>query len=101
MIFICLQIVLASSHEGLLEAYHRQWLIYRQGVHYLNILYLYLNTQHIKKHKYSEADLSYGCIDPSEQMLEIGELGLHLWKVNMIEPLKDNLVRLLLDSIEA
>jgi len=62
---------------------------------------MYLNTQHIKKHKYSEADLSYGCVDTNEQMLEIGELGLHLWKVNMIEPLKENLVRLLLEAIEA
>ncbi len=73
----------------------------KPGVNFLNILYMYLNTQHIKKHKYSEADLSYGCVDTNEQMLEIGELGLHLWKVNVIEPLKENLVRLLLESIEA
>ncbi len=72
----------------------------KSGVNFLNILYMYLNTQHIKKHKYSEADLSYGCVDTNEQMLEIGELGLHLWKVNVIEPLKENLVRLLLESIE-
>ncbi|XP_054166315.1 cullin-2-like isoform X2 [Oppia nitens] len=92
--------VVKSSHEELLSAYHQQWLIYREGVTYLNILYMYLNTQHIKKHKYTEADLSYGCVDASEQMLEIGELGLHLWRVNMIEPLKESLVQLLLEAIE-
>ena len=74
--------------------------MYREGVNYLNILYMYLNTQHIKKHKFSEADLSYGCVDSNEQMLEIGELGLHLWKVNMIEPLQVSLVNLLLEAIE-
>lgn len=63
-------------------------------------LYQYLNIQHIKKHKFSEADISFGCVESQEQLLEIGELGLHLWKVNMIEPLKESLVRLVLEAIE-
>ena len=42
----------------------------------------YLNNQHIKKQKMSEAELNYGSlsIEHSEQMKEIGELGLDTWK---------------------
>lgn len=36
----------------------------------------YLNSQHIQKQKFSDADLTYGSMqmDVSEQLLEIGEL---------------------------
>lgn len=42
----------------------------------------YLNNQHIRKQKMSDAELTYGSlsIDHSEQMKEIGELGLETWK---------------------
>ncbi|XP_076327537.1 cullin-2-like isoform X2 [Tachypleus tridentatus] len=93
--------LVASSEEGLLGAYHKHWLQYSQGVNYLNKLYMYLNTQHIRKQKFSDADLIYGCLEPADQMLEIGELGLDLWKRNMIEPLKDSLVNLLLEAIRS
>jgi hypothetical protein len=37
----------------------------------------------------SDAELTYGSlsVDATEQMKEIGELGLHIWKTQMIEPL--------------
>ena len=65
------------------------------------MLYSYLNNQHIRKQKISEAELNYGSlvIDHAETMKEIGELGLDIWRRQMIEPLKDELVRLLLDGI--
>ncbi|QQP57028.1 Cullinlike [Caligus rogercresseyi] len=49
----------------------------------------------------SDAELTYGSlsINPSEQMKEIGELGLDIWRRKMIEPVQDELVRLLLDGI--
>ncbi|RWS10417.1 cullin-2-like protein [Dinothrombium tinctorium] len=90
----------ATGEDNLLVDYHKQWLVYRDGVNYLNKLYWYLNQQHIKKQKFSDADLSYGCVEVSEQKLEIWELGLHIWRKNMIEPLRDNLIRLLLAAIE-
>lgn len=113
--------MVASAREGgnLLQSYHNYWHVYRNGVDYLNKLYMYLNTQHIKvrwqmhfrtkvtgaqlptqKQKCTEADMSYGCIELSDQKLEIGELGLHLWRKNMIEPLQEQLVKLLLEAIE-
>ncbi|XP_064456504.1 cullin-2-like [Ornithodoros turicata] len=92
---------LVVNNDDLLAAYYTHWLQYSQGVDYLNKLYMYLNTQHIKKNKLSEADLSYGSVEPTEQLLEVGELGLDLWRRNMIEPLRTNLVSLLLDAIEA
>lgn len=84
----------------LLKQYHQRWNNYRKGVTYLNELYLYMNTQHIKKKKFTDPDLSYGNIKINEQKLEIRELGLYYWEKNMIEPLKYKLVNLLLDSIE-
>ena len=65
------------------------------------MLYSYLNNQHIRKQKISEAELNYGSlvIDHAETMKEIGELGLDIWRRQMIEPLRPELVRLLLDGI--
>ena len=65
-------------------------------------LYLYLNTQHIKKQKLSDAELTYGSlsVEATEQMKEIGELGLHIWKTQMIEPLEKDLVGQLLEGIK-
>ena len=85
--------------SSLLQTYHSNWLVYREGVNYLNKLFMYLNSQHVKKQKVTEADVTYGLYDISEHLLEIGELGLHLWKSNMIEPLQTQLVQLLLDKI--
>lgn len=97
------KVVMSKGEENLLSNYHRYWFQYSKGTEYLNKLYSYLNTQHIKKQKLSEADLNYGALglELHEQMLEIGELGLDLWKKNMIEPLKDVLVNLLLDFIKS
>ena len=42
----------------------------------------YLNNQHIRKQKISDAELNYGSLslDHTETMKEIGELGLEIWK---------------------
>lgn len=64
-------------------------------------MFRYLNQQHIKTQKLSEADITYGAYtpDPAEQ-LEIGELGMEIWKEHMIEPLREELIKLLLEVIE-
>ena len=49
-----------DDKSDLLSAYHRAWTEYSQGIYYLHSLYLYLNQQHIKKQKLSEAELIYG-----------------------------------------
>lgn len=90
---------LVVSGDDLLAGYYKHWLQYSQGIDYLNKLYMYLNTQHIKKHKLSEADLSYGSAEPAEQLLEVGELGLDLWRRNMVQPLRPTLVSLLLQAL--
>nr|CAG4646060.1 EOG090X01NX [Macrothrix elegans] len=90
----------STNEEQLLTVYYNLWLQYSQGIDYLHKLYIYLNTQHIKKQKASDAEVLYGILpEPPEQMKEIGELGLDLWKKHMIEPLKDVLLRLLLEAI--
>ncbi|KAF4533341.1 hypothetical protein B566_EDAN002738 [Ephemera danica] len=96
-----LEKVQSTSGSNLLKCYYDAWNIYSEGVKYLHRLYLYLNQQHIKKQKLSEADIIFGSMtqDAQEQM-EIGELGLDIWKKNMIEPLKESLVSLLLVGIQ-
>lgn len=87
--------------HNLLHRYHEVWLEYSKGVEYLNYLYLYLNQQHIKKQKLSEVEVVYGCItqDVYEQ-LEIGELGLDIWRQYMIEKISETLVKQLLEGIK-
>lgn len=36
----------------------------------------------------------------NERLMEINELGAYLWKVQVILPLKDNIVKLLLQAID-
>ncbi|XP_069703724.1 cullin-2 isoform X1 [Periplaneta americana] len=95
-----LEKVRANGEANLLKSYHQAWVEYSTGIGYLHRLYLYLNQQHIKKQKLSEAEIIYGNLTPdAQEQMEIGELGLEIWKRNMVEPLKENLVNLLLEGI--
>uniref|UniRef100_A0A0K8SH59 Cullin-2 n=3 Tax=Lygus hesperus TaxID=30085 RepID=A0A0K8SH59_LYGHE len=95
-----LEKVVISGEANLLRNYYQAWTEYSQGINYLHRLYSYLNQQHIKKQKLSEAEIIYGNVTPDdEEQMEIGELGLEIWKRNMIEPLQSSLVKLLLEGI--
>ena len=91
-----------AGEKNLLSSYHESWKQFSRGIDYLHKLYLYLNTQHIKKQKLSDAELTYGSlsVEATEQMKEIGELGLHIWKTQMIDPLQKDLVGQLLEGIK-
>lgn len=88
--------------DNLLAAYHKHWQQYSQGSIYLNQLFGYLNTTYIKKQKLSDADLAYGPFnyETNDQKLEIGELCLDIWKRHMIEPLRKQLIVLILQEIQ-
>lgn len=94
-----------QGEVGLLQAYHKAWNEYSQGINYLHRLYLYLNQQHIKKQKLTEAEIIYGSASTNsaeyQEQMEIGELGLDIWKKKMITPLRKSLVSLLLEGIHA
>ncbi|XP_057320792.1 cullin-2 [Microplitis mediator] len=94
-----------QGETGLLQAYHKAWKEYSQGINYLHRLYLYLNQQHIKKQKLTEAEIIYGSSSTNspeyQEQMEIGELGLDIWKKRMITPLCKSLVTLLLEGIHA
>lgn len=62
--------------------------------------YRYLNQQHIKKQKISEAEIVYGNLSAeSQEQMEIGELGLDIWRVCMIQSLGEEIVKQVLDGI--
>ncbi|XP_055599572.1 cullin-2 [Uranotaenia lowii] len=91
----------SSEPYGLLKRYYDAWVEYSKGVEYLNYLYLYLNQQHIKKQKLSEVEVVYGCVGhDSYEQLEVGELGLDIWRQHMIECLGSSLVQQLLEGIK-
>lgn len=89
----------------LLQRYYVAWTEYSKGVEFLNYLYLYLNQQHIKKQKLTDPEFVYGNNTPIvaeiQEQMEIGDLGLDIWRVHMIEELRETLVRQLLDAIRA
>ncbi|WAQ93638.1 CUL2-like protein [Mya arenaria] len=95
------QSVLDCNEENLLTVYQRHWDQYSQGASFLNQLYGYLNSTFIKKQKYSDADINYGgfAVELTDQMLEIGELALDTWKKFMIEPIKEQILVLILNEI--
>lgn len=90
-----------DGESELIKNYYNYWSQYSKGVGYLHILYQYLNQQHIKTQKLSDAEIIYGSPDPmgGEQM-EIGELALEVWRAGMIAPLGHRLVKLLLEAID-
>ncbi|XP_014214129.1 cullin-2 [Copidosoma floridanum] len=94
-----------QGENGLLQAYYQAWEEYSQGISYLHQLYLFFNQQHIKKQRLNEAEIFYGTSSTNspecQEQKEIGELGLYIWKKKMIESLKDCLVTLLLEGINA
>lgn len=91
----------SSSSSSLLLRYYNAWSEYSLGLQYLNLLYKYLNTQHIRKQKMSEVE-SFGIIpNDNHDRMEIGELGLDIWRVSMIESLGEELVKQILEGIQA
>ena len=65
-----------NSDEKLLNLYHTYWLEYSRGSEYLNNLFIYLNTQYVKKNVFNDADVQFGTsnIDSSEHIMDIGEV---------------------------
>lgn len=90
-----------EGESSLVKSYYYYWSQYSLGSQYLHSLYLYLNQQHIKTQKMSDAEIIYGSPDTSAgEQIEIGELALEVWQSGMIAPLGQKLVKLLLEAIE-
>lgn len=89
-----------DGEQYLVKNYFLYWSQYSEGSQYLHSLYLYLNQQHIKTQKLSDAEIIYGSSDSSGgDQMEIGELALEVWTRGMIAPLGGRLVKLLLEAI--
>lgn len=83
-----------SGDQNLLNSYFSAWTEYSQGINYMHRLYLYLNQQHIKKQKLTEAEIIYGNFNEEvQEKMEIGELGLDIWRRRMIEPIRKKFSR--------
>ncbi|KAJ8964886.1 hypothetical protein NQ314_004546 [Rhamnusium bicolor] len=84
-----------EGEQNLVKNYFLYWSQYSVGSQYLHSLYLYLNQQHIRTQKLSDAEIIYGSSDSSS-----GELALEVWQSGMIAPLGQRLVKLLLEAID-
>ncbi|CAJ0582495.1 unnamed protein product, partial [Mesorhabditis spiculigera] len=84
----------------LLEAYHKAWIVFIDGIRYLNMLFRYLNNQFMKERKQGTgAESVYRRMAVQDQYLAIGNLGLVVWKKTLLLPIKDRLLNLLLQAI--
>ncbi|CAG9576899.1 unnamed protein product [Danaus chrysippus] len=87
--------------------YVSAWREYSQGVGYLNSLYSYLNLQHVKRQKVSDAEIIYGssatvsCPEHDSRQLEVGELGLVTWERVLVQPLSGALSSRIVSALEA
>lgn len=90
-------------NDSLLQRYYAAWVEYSQGVEYLNYLYQYLNQQHIKRNRFTaEVEFNYGSLaNENQELMEIGELGLDIWRGCMIQSLGQEIVKQILDAIHA
>ncbi|CAF0772886.1 unnamed protein product [Brachionus calyciflorus] len=93
--------LIENPDEQLLILYYQYWNEFSKGAEYLNNLFNYLNTQYVRKTSNSDADIQFGTSsDSNELKMDIGEMSLDCWRKYMIEPLKDKLIKLILDGIE-
>lgn len=84
----------------MLANYFNHWVTFKSAADYLNSLFHYLNTQHLRKiKKPMQADISNESV--CQPGLEVGDLCLYLWNHDMILQLKLHLVNLLMHEIEA
>ncbi|UJR20964.1 hypothetical protein I4U23_024070 [Adineta vaga] len=92
-----------ESEQNLLSIYFKYWTEYNTGATYLDTLYLHLNNLLVKKRPMIDREnymLTAHFLELDEHIfIEIGELALESWIKVIIEPLKDRLVRLLLEQI--
>ncbi|XP_047038664.1 cullin-2 [Helicoverpa zea] len=96
-----------DHNDGLLTRYVTAWREYSQGVAYLNSLYSYLNLQHVKRQKVSDAEIIYGssatvtCPEHDARQLEVGELGLEIWERVLVKPLASALTGRIVNALAA
>ncbi|XP_071958139.1 cullin-2-like [Antedon mediterranea] len=89
-----------DTDENMLVNYQKTWERFSEGSSYLDQLYRYLNQQYIKKQRLSEADVQYGfALETNEQLMDIGELALDIWRKQMIKPLQQQLLHLTFKEI--
>ncbi|KPJ17379.1 Cullin-2 [Papilio machaon] len=97
----------SDYNDGLLTRYVAAWREYSQGVAYLNSLYSYLNLQHVKKQKVSDAEIIYGssatvsCPEHDSRQLEVGELGLVTWERILVQSLSAGLTARIVAALSA
>ncbi|XP_063236841.1 cullin-2-like [Bacillus rossius redtenbacheri] len=92
--------IMESSRDELVTIYYSTWLKYSLGVRHLHCLFLYLNLHYVRSQSCSRVHFLHDEIaEYNPECMEIGELGLVLWKKEVITTLKDTLKELLLDGI--
>ncbi|XP_025190346.1 cullin-2-like [Melanaphis sacchari] len=96
-----LHIVQTENGWNLLQMYYMYWQQYSQCIKHLNSLYRYFNTHNMQRHGWNGNELMYRNIGLTDTIyMEIKELGLDVWKCNMILPLKDSISKLILVEID-
>lgn len=90
-------LVSSVDTQNLLSSYHNYWLTYKSAAEYLDKLFSYLNTQHLRRTKKPMQSETDQVCHPG---LEVKNLCFYLWEQDMITPLKEQMVYLLMKEIE-
>lgn len=91
--------IASDDSQNLTTNYHNHWVVYRSAAEYLDKLFNYLNTHHLKRiKKPMQAEVNNESV--CQPGLEVKDLCLYLWNQEMILPLKQQLVYLLMHEIE-
>lgn len=90
----------SGDTRNLLSSYYDRWITFKAAASYFDSLFHYLNAEHLKKiKKPMRADVSNESV--CQPGLEIKDLCLYLWNQEMIAPLRQQLVHLLMNEIDA
>lgn len=83
--------------QNFLANYFKHWISFKSATGYLDNLFSYLNTQHLKKNR-KTFDNEKG--DDKEPILEIKDLCIYIWQHKIIVPSTKQLVDLLMEAIK-
>lgn len=72
-----------DGEQNLIKNYFLYWSQYSVGSRYLHSLYLYLNQQHIRLQKLSDAEIIYGSSDSSSSMYNFQISRLSIQSIEM------------------
>lgn len=91
--------IFMHSKKNLLNDYHDNWVKYKTGARFINLLYRFLNEHYTLRRRSDYVEhlqISY----TDNEIMEIGQLALETWKTEVIMRLKELMTNALLHEVK-